>query len=187
MTSILTTSKNNHIPKKIKKFNKRKHKKENWMTDELLILVNRKNDMYRDWKSTSNDYEYQIKKINFKTFDKIVNCTIDDAKNKYYHDLFTRQKNDMKKTWQTINETLNRSKNKGDLPSEFTVGNETINNPKQIANHFNDFFANIGVNLSSKIDLNGNGRLFTDYLSEPSTSRLHFKSITEEETLSTIK
>ena len=61
LTSILTTSKNNHIPKKIKKFNKRKHKKENWMTDELLILVNRKNDMYRDWKSTSNDYEYQIK------------------------------------------------------------------------------------------------------------------------------
>ena len=32
-----------HIPKKSKKFNKRKHKKEPWMTNDLLVLINKKN------------------------------------------------------------------------------------------------------------------------------------------------
>ena len=35
------------------------------MTDDLLKLVNRKNDLYRDWKSTSDNVEYERKKVNF--------------------------------------------------------------------------------------------------------------------------
>ena len=42
------------------------------MTNNLLAHINRKNDMYREWKSTINNEEYENKKINFKTFDKIV-------------------------------------------------------------------------------------------------------------------
>ena len=33
------------------------------MNRELLSLVNKKNDKYRDWKSTNNDFEYEFKKI----------------------------------------------------------------------------------------------------------------------------
>ena len=36
------------------------------MTNDLLVLINKKNDMYRNWKSTVNDEEYEIKKVNFK-------------------------------------------------------------------------------------------------------------------------
>ena len=61
-----------HIPKESRIFNKRKHKKEPWMTNNLLVHINRKNDMYREWKSTSNNEDYENKKINFKTFDKMV-------------------------------------------------------------------------------------------------------------------
>ena len=42
------------------------------MTNNLLVRINRKNDMYREWKSTNNNEEYEIKKINFKTFDNII-------------------------------------------------------------------------------------------------------------------
>ena len=72
LSKIITESKNKHIPKKIKKFDKRKHKKEKWMTNNLLSLVNQKNRMYRDWKSTNNVNEYSKKKINFQTFE--TNC-----------------------------------------------------------------------------------------------------------------
>ena len=51
----------------------------------------------------------------------------------------------MKKTWQTISETLNRRKGKRDFPQEFKLANgKTISEPKQIANAFNDFFISIG-------------------------------------------
>ena len=36
------------------------------MNRELLSLVNKKNDKYRDWKSTNNDFEYEIKKLTSK-------------------------------------------------------------------------------------------------------------------------
>ena len=43
VSKIITESKNNHIPKEIKKFHKRKHTKDKWMTDNLLSLINQKN------------------------------------------------------------------------------------------------------------------------------------------------
>ena len=42
----LQAAKSKHIPKKIKKFNKRKRKKkEKWMTNELLIKIVEKNKL----------------------------------------------------------------------------------------------------------------------------------------------
>ena len=58
--------------------NVRKHFRNPWMTNEILTLINRKNDLYREWKSTSNDIEYEHKKVNFKTLEKLftvkLNC-----------------------------------------------------------------------------------------------------------------
>ena len=36
-------------------------------TIDLLVLINKKNDMYRNCKSTVNGEEYEMKKVNFKT------------------------------------------------------------------------------------------------------------------------
>ena len=48
-----------------------------------------------------------IKKVNFKTFEKIVHDEIKLAQNRYYLNSFTAKKNNMKKTWATINKTFN--------------------------------------------------------------------------------
>ena len=32
---------------------------------QVLNLVNRKNDLYRNWKSTSDNFDYEQKKQNF--------------------------------------------------------------------------------------------------------------------------
>ena len=60
--------------------------------DELLILINRKNNLYREWKSTSNYVEYESKKINFKPFEKIVHNEMKLAQNRYYLNSFTAKK-----------------------------------------------------------------------------------------------
>ena len=51
--------------------------------------------MYREWKSTNNNEEYEIKKINFKTFDNIITEEIKNAKHQYYFDTFTSHKNNI--------------------------------------------------------------------------------------------
>ena len=156
------------------------------MNRELLTLINKKNDKYRDWKSTNNNVEYEVKKINFKTFEKIVKDNIRAAKQEYYFKTFTSQKNDMKKTWKTIDETLNRRKNKSKFPSEFIVNNRSIADQKEIADQFNIFFSNIGSTLSDSIEIADSTLDFTDYLNNPTEHHFNFNTITESETLSII-
>ena len=100
-------------------------------------MINKKNDKYRDWKSTNNDIEYETKKINFKTFERIVKENIKEAKRDYYFKTFTTHKNDLRKTWRTIDDTLNKKSNKSKFPSKFIVNNRTVTDHKKIADEFN--------------------------------------------------
>ena len=186
LSSVLEQAKIRHVPKKNQRFNRRKHCIEPWMNKELLTLINKKNDKYRDWKSTNNDIEYETKKINFKTFERIVKENIKEAKRDYYFKTFTAHKNDLKKTWRTIDDTLNKKSNKSKFPSKFLVNNRTVTDHKKIADEFNIFFSNIGSTLSASIKLDDSTIAFTDYLDNPTEHRFSFSEITENETLTII-
>ena len=122
------------------------------MTDELLQLVIHKNALYKDWKGTTDEQEYLIKKRNFRTFDNIVEKRKLEIKREYFYDMFQAHKTDLKKSWGILNEALNRNKEKVDLPSEFIYKNKIKTDAIEIANSFNEYFANIGPNLLKKID-----------------------------------
>ena len=186
LSSTINKDKSLHIPKKSKKFNKRKHKKEPWMTSDLLVLINKKNDMYRNWKSTVNDEEYENKKVNFKTYDRIVSDGIQNAKHQYYFNTFISQKNNIKQTWKTIDETLNRGKNKTNFPSEFIVDQKIIADHKEIADNFNVFFANIGAKLSAGNNQSNCAQSYSDYLNNPTPHRFTLSTINESYILSII-
>ena len=183
LMTVLVDSKRKHIPKKRKKFDKRKHSKEKWMTTDLLSLVNTKNELYRSWKSENNNEEFMKKRINFKTFERIVEQSVKDAKNKYYYETFLSQKNDMKKTWATINDTLHRKSNKTDFPREFMINNNSVTDHTDIANHFNHFYSNIGANLCEKIIVDDVSLHYQDYLINPTNKRFKFNQVSVSETL----
>ena len=70
--------------------------------------------MYREWKSSTDINQYNGRRINFKTYEKITKKNIENAKHIFYHNVFKSCKTDMEKTWSVINDTLNRNKNKND-------------------------------------------------------------------------
>ena len=77
LSKILNTAKTRHIPKSVKKFNKHKHTKEKWMTNDLLKLVVKKNERYLEWKTTPVAHpNYELRKQNFKTYKYIVSQEI---------------------------------------------------------------------------------------------------------------
>ena len=118
--------------------------------------------------------------------ERIVKENITVAKREYYFKTFTAQKNDMRKTWRTINDTLNSKSNKSKFPTKFIVNNKTITDHKEIADQFNIFFSNIGLTLSEASKLDDSTLAFTDYLNNPTEHRFNFSKISENETL-TIK
>lgn len=187
LSTIITNAKNLHMPLKIRKFNKCKDKKEKWMTNGLLLQINRKNKMYVDWKTKSlNEEIYNMKKINFKTYDRIINRNIVEAKKNYYNNSFRIHKNDMKNTWKTINETLGRIKGNNSLPTSITHDNTTVTDPTEIANVFNNYFINIGVKLASAIDNNNDYSTYKQYLIRPAGSNCTMEKVTETDVIAHI-
>ena len=85
------------IARKVKHFNKRKHFKHKWMTSDLLSL-NKKNNSYSDWKSTTDNIQYEIKNLISKTFETTVHNETTAAKSSYYFKTFTAQKKLYEKT-----------------------------------------------------------------------------------------
>ncbi len=69
--------------------------------------------------------------INLNTYNKILKNSI---RRIYYEKIFNKFKNDIRATWKTINEILNRTKRKKSFPYFFRDGNNIISNKMNKAN-----------------------------------------------------
>ena len=120
---LIIYAKNKHIPKKTVKYRKQKHKQCKWMTDGILNSINTKDKLYKIMvqADNSNPDIYNALKVNFKTYKNILRHNIREAKKQYYTRTFLRYKDNIKKTWGTINDTLNRNNNSKDIPSVFII------------------------------------------------------------------
>ena len=99
------------------------------------------------------------------------------AKRDYYHKTFNQFSDNIRKTWQTINDNLNRKRRNKGFPQEFILG-KIISDHKQIANSFNNFFISIGEPECQNIDATNT---FSKYLPEKANTNLLFKAVMEEE------
>ena len=171
LTNIINAAKNNKIPPKVKKFNKRKDKKEPWMTNELLLMVN---ELYVDWKRTTKHSENYNGK-SFKTYEKIVDNEIVLAKKFDHSNIFHIDKSSMKKTWQIVNETLSRKKADNMLPDTFINNGNELSDSKEIANVFNEYFSKIGSNLASNINCTKDSQSYKVYLQNRLSKNSHLR------------
>ena len=160
--------KNKCLPKKVVKYNKKKHKTCKRMTSALWKSINTKNQLYKDWiKTDINNVDlYSRRKEEFKSYYmyNTLRRSIREAKRWYYTRTFAIYKNNIKQTWTIIKDTLQR-KIKCETPSQFVIGNRTVTNPGEIANKFNKYFVNIGRFLSEQINSQHNSK---DYLGDKS-------------------
>ncbi len=99
---------------------------------------------------TNTTSEIEIQKINVKTYNNILKKSIRLAKKSYYEIIFLKFKDDIRGTWKTINDILNKIKRNKSFPHCFKGGEIISTNKSIITNKFNSFFTNIGLNLSAK-------------------------------------
>ena len=170
------------MPRKRVRYDKKLHKDNPWMTTGILKSINAKDKLYKVLKQTSKESpNYADIQTNFKTYRNIIRRSIMFAKRDYYQRMFNTFSNDMKKTWQTINDTLNRSKKSRKFPQLFKLSNgTTISDPKIIAEAFNDYFINIGT-----VDEPMNDQ-YIRYLHNKPHCNLIFHSITKDSVMQII-
>ena len=83
-------------------------------------------------------------------------------KREYFSDKITQFQGDLKKTWKTINQVINKKSNTTIVPM-LTVDGQTIRDNKAIASSMNEYFCSIGNKLSEKIPNKANPLLSGEY------------------------
>jgi hypothetical protein len=179
LNSIIHTALAKNMPTKVVKYHKHKHKKTEWITAGILRSIKFRDDMYKRLKSTPcADPLYNTLKVNLKTYNNILRNSIRTAKASYFHSCFERYKNDIKSTWTTIKEIINKTSKNREYPETFVIDNENINDINIIVNKFNHFFINIGPTLANNIP-NSNNKNFEKYLQNMPDSQFSFQNVNE--------
>ncbi len=86
----------------------------------------------------------------------------------------------MCKRWSTINDILNKSRKTKSFWEAFKEDGQTISDKIEIANKFNLYFTNIGLNIARKIKTPSNIH-FSDYLKTKYNNVFKFKAVTTGE------
>ena len=88
-----------HMNKKTVKFNRRKHKRDPWITFGILHSINRKNFLYKKLKKTNGESDvYEVRKQQFNQFKNTLRRTINHVKKLYFHTQFEKHEGNGTKT-----------------------------------------------------------------------------------------
>ena len=75
-----------------------------WITKGLLKSINKKNKLYKQYLNSPSKELLQ----KFKTYKNKLNMLIRKSKRSHFYTKFELAKNDMKKTWKTINNVIGK-------------------------------------------------------------------------------
>ena len=165
------------FPKKKVKANKNKHPINKFMTKGLMI--SRKTKLKLAGKANRSTED----KTRFRIYRNIYNSTVNTAKAIYYRKSIESANGDSKKIWNTINEACNR-KNSSAKIDKLEINGSISNNAADIANAFNEHFANIGEKVSEFIPKTKAN--FREFLPPPMFQSLFLSPTTPGEILEVI-
>ena len=118
-----------------------RHKREPWMTMELLSLM-RKRDRLSKIKERRAEYK------------KIRNEIVTKSR-KARRDYLTNQVNDhigdTKKHWKIVKDAINKSNNKSEVTTNFYYQDKWVDNDQENASNFNSYLANIGKETNENV------------------------------------
>jgi len=140
---------NSSFPVLTKKVKLRYNQYKPWITAGILKSIKHKNKLY---KTFIMEKTLEAKQKYTKYKNKLTS-TIRNSEKSYYAGRFELTKGNMHDTWKLINNILNETCGLGTKPviKEIIHNNQVITSPSEIANHFNDFFSNIGSDLAKNI------------------------------------
>ena len=176
METILIKMFNQCIPLKKLRFHKHRHKKSGWITTGLIKSIKYRDCLYKRMKQTNpTSDDYNIIKHNLKVYNRILKRSIRNAKALFYQNKFNNCNNDSTKSWNIINEILNRS-NLKQLPEYMIINDYKVFDQDQIANQFNKFFGSVGHTMAGIIPSN-NTCNYIEYLTENINSTFNFQPV----------
>ena len=139
---------NLYFPIREVRFNKNIHKIEGFMTGGLMISRLKKLEL----GSIFSKNKTEENNIAYTTYRDIYNKAIKDAKKIFYREQLDQNKDDLRKTWQTLRKVISKSNDKTSCIDEIRVGDTSYTNNHDISNKFNDYFTSIASEIANEIN-----------------------------------
>ena len=133
-----------HAPLQNKKI---KSKSVPWFTSKIKMLITERDKLKRKAIITKQESDWLI----YKKARNQTNTELRKAKTDYYSKKIANQRCNPKQAWKTINSLIGKGK-KPTIINELIINESKLTNPTEIAEGLNEFFANVGPNLASKLD-----------------------------------
>jgi len=137
---------NLNFPLKKVKPNKNFHKINPFMT--LGLLTSRREKIRLHKKSLAFPTQDNI--LTYRRYRNVFARILKASKKLYYATEFSKARKNPKKTWELINQAINNTGSEQKI-DKITSNGQEITNKTEIANAFNDFFVDIGKNISESV------------------------------------
>ena len=132
--NIIIDEMDRNLPVKRVRFNKYKHKDSPWITQGIINSIRFRDNLYKKLKSTPSENPlYETLDQNLHVYNTMLRKNIRKAKLDYYNSLFTKFKDDIKKTWDTIKSVMKKTKNKKNIPECLIIDGKEIKDKITIA------------------------------------------------------
>ena len=145
---------NKHAPLKTVSNRMRKQFSKPWISSGLKKSIKVKNSLLQ----SGNLVKYKLYRNRICSLTRL-------SKKNYSHAFFSDNLNNMKNTWNGINNLImnKRKKSKAASSLKHLNDNSTTNDPLEISNIFNRYFTSVGHNLATQVPSSSHS--FTEYLS----------------------
>lgn len=118
-----------------------------WMTDGLCLAILNRDKLRKKVSRSPDDARLRLQYNNFK---RKIDLWIKETKERYYSRLFEKVKDNSRAQWRVINSLAGNNKAKNCVKS-LQINGKTVDDPKVIAEQFNEYFVNVPNSLSTSL------------------------------------
>ena len=167
----------------LKKVNYKKMPIQPWLTKGLLNACKKQKTLYKQFLKCRTS----ITELRYKNYKNKLTTIKRKCKKQYFSKLINDNRDDIKGTWRILNSLINKKNSTIEYPDAFHSDDDSqVKGDRNIANHFNDFFVNVGPKLASKIEPPDNASIFS-YLGPSGKNSMFLNPVESQEVLNVIK
>ena len=137
----------------LKRINKHKIKLKSkpWITIGLQKSISVKNKLLKNFINKKDPVLKEEFHTNYKKYRNLLSTIMKKSKQAYYDKYFEKNWNNIKNTWKGIKSLISLKSVASNVPTVLSLDTgDTVNNPYDIANTFNNYFASIAETTNKK-------------------------------------
>ena len=159
---------------------KLKFKSKPWITLGLQKSISLKNKLFTNFINKKDPILKEECHTNYKKYRNLLSTLMKKSKQAYYDRYFEKNWKNIKNTWKKIKSLISLKTAPSSIPTVLSLDNgDTITNPYDIANAFNNYFSSIAETTKKRIKYTH--KHFSDHLSNESDSTIFLQPTDKKE------